>query len=40
MFGADCELEVCAPTLDEDCATASESGGQEQAPKSRVGDHS
>ena len=40
MLGADCELEVCAPALYKDCATTSESVGQEQAPNSRVGNHS
>ena len=40
MFGADCELEVCAPAFDEDCPTTGPPGGQKQAPKPRVGNHS
>ena len=40
MFGTDCELEVCTPAFDEDCPTTGPPGGQKQAPRPRVGNHS
>ena len=39
MLRTDCELEVRASVLDQDCTAAGPSVGQKQAPKPRVGNH-